>query len=137
MGHHDEERLLLEGILVEDASKTLSVTFGITCMDEKTSVKVAAIDNDVCNLSVPSCYLFDDYMEELTFNLENPELTEAVDLSSALNEILQADNTIALASSFVRSTVIDKLHRIMSFSCPITCLVEVLLLFSMIMAIKV
>ncbi|GKC05799.1 hypothetical protein Tco_0997409, partial [Tanacetum coccineum] len=53
---------------------TLFVTFGITSVDEKTSVKAAAVDNDVCNPSVPSY------------------------------------NTIALASGFVRSTAMDKLH---------------------------
>ncbi|GKA28021.1 hypothetical protein Tco_0714189 [Tanacetum coccineum] len=31
-------------------------------------------------------------------------------LSSAFNELLQSDNTIALASGFVRSTAMDKLH---------------------------
>nr|GEX84662.1 hypothetical protein [Tanacetum cinerariifolium] len=93
-----------------DASKTQFVTFGIASVDEKTSVKVAAIDNDVCNPSVPSCHLFDDHMEEPTFSLENLELTEAVDSSSELNELLQSDNTIALSSGFIRSTIMDKLH---------------------------
>nr|GEY30104.1 probably inactive leucine-rich repeat receptor-like protein kinase IMK2 [Tanacetum cinerariifolium] len=69
-------------------------------VDENTSNKVAAIDNDVCNPSIPSCHLFVDHIEEPTFNLENFKLTEAVDLSSALNELLQSDNTIALASGF-------------------------------------
>ncbi|GJY80054.1 hypothetical protein Tco_0492805, partial [Tanacetum coccineum] len=57
-------------------------------VDEKTSVKASAINNNVCNPSVPSCHLSDDHTEEPTFNLENLKLTEAVDLSYAFNELL-------------------------------------------------
>lgn len=97
----------------ECASPTTPCSFACSSspgVDEKASVKAAAVDNDVCNPSVSSCHLSDNHTEEPTFNLENLELTEAVNLSSALNELLQSDDTSASTSGFVRSTAMDKLH---------------------------
>nr|GEV85170.1 hypothetical protein [Tanacetum cinerariifolium] len=95
----------------EQETAAADVLAGI-CVDEKTSVKAAAVDNDVRNPSVSSCHLSDNHTEEPTFNFENH--TEPSNLSSALNELLQSDATNALTSGFVRSTAMDK--RIMSFS---------------------
>nr|GEW16263.1 hypothetical protein [Tanacetum cinerariifolium] len=101
------------------ASSTISSSsMNNDSVDEKTSVKAAAIDNDVCNPSVPSCRLSDDHTEEPTFNLENLELTEAVDLSSALNELLQSDNTSALAFAFSLENGLKLLTTDVGGSCP-------------------
>ncbi|KAI3520108.1 hypothetical protein L1887_09332 [Cichorium endivia] len=71
-------------------------------IEEKASVKTAEADNNNNNCN-PST-------EGSTFNLENLELTEAVNMSSLLNELLQSDETNTQASGFVRSTAMDKLQ---------------------------
>ncbi|KVI09746.1 uncharacterized protein LOC112510223 isoform X2 [Cynara cardunculus var. scolymus] len=79
-------------------------------LEEKASTKTAAIDNDICNPCVPSCHVSHEHTEGSTFNLENLELTEVVNLSSSLNELLQSDDTSGPTSGFVRSTAMDKLQ---------------------------
>lgn len=71
-------------------------------VEEKASVKASEVDNDLCNPS--------HHTEGSTFNLENLELTEAVNMTSLLNELLQSDETSTQASGFVRSTAMDKLQ---------------------------
>ncbi|CAH1438476.1 unnamed protein product [Lactuca virosa] len=73
-------------------------------LEEKESTKTVTVDNSTCNPA--SCHVSENDTEGLSSNLENLELN----LSSALDKLLQADDLCSPGSKFVKSTAMDKLH---------------------------
>nr|KAJ0211935.1 hypothetical protein LSAT_V11C400189530 [Lactuca sativa] len=75
----------------------------MTGLEEKESTKTITVDNDTYNPSVASCHVFENHIEGLSSNLE-------LNLSSALDELLQMDASSSPRSKFVKSNAMDKLH---------------------------
>ncbi|XP_023740190.1 uncharacterized protein LOC111888279 isoform X1 [Lactuca sativa] len=72
-------------------------------LEEKESTKTITVDNDTYNPSVASCHVSENHTEGLSSNLE-------LNLSSALDELLQTDDSSSPGPKFVKSTAMDKLH---------------------------
>lgn len=92
----------------ESASPTTSCSFACSLspgLEEKTSITATTGDNDTCNPSV-SCHMSQNQSQGLTFNLENLDLTESLNLSTSLDELMQTDVTSASGSGFA----MNKLH---------------------------
>ena len=77
--------------------------FAMTGLEEKESTKTITVDNDTYNPSVASCHVSENHTEGLSSNLE-------LNLSSALDELLQTDDSSSPGPKFVKSTAMDKLH---------------------------
>ncbi|CAI9273462.1 unnamed protein product [Lactuca saligna] len=90
----------------ECASPTTPYSYACTSspgLEEKESTKTVTVDKDTYNPSVASCHVSENHTEGLSSNLE-------LNLSSALDELLQADDSSSPGSKFVKSTAMDKLH---------------------------
>ncbi|GER43242.1 nuclear receptor corepressor [Striga asiatica] len=97
-----------------EASENLSVVSaikfcGLTCIEEKESIKAVKIDHDPANVSFSPSIMSQIHCEEPTFNLENLDLASIAKLSSLINGMLQPDDPASLETGHVRATSMNKL----------------------------
>lgn len=78
-------------------------------VEEKTLGKGINVDNDVSNLCGSPSVGSQSHNEGLSFNLEVLDVHSINSLGSSLVELLQSDDSCLVDSSFVRSTLINKL----------------------------
>ncbi|KDP25729.1 hypothetical protein JCGZ_23950 [Jatropha curcas] len=81
-------------------------------VEEKTLGKGVNVDNDVGNLCGSPSFGSQTNNEGLSFNLEVLDATSISNLGASLVELLQSDDSSSVDSSFVRSTLINKLHML-------------------------
>ncbi|XP_015584009.2 uncharacterized protein LOC8259383 [Ricinus communis] len=78
-------------------------------IEEKTCGKGINAENDVNNLCGSPSMGSQSHIEDISFNLEVLDATSIANLGSTLVELLQYDDSSSLDSSFVRSTLMNKL----------------------------